>query len=260
MTIDRISFEQSVPSFRDCGEEIFKSILPYIDRVGQDILRELRLPEDLPDGSGPAALLARYQCSRAAYESLPHLDLVLTPNGFAVVGNQHLTPASRQRVASLRERLRREKSDARDALLSALCVSGQYRPSSLLWTPTLARLHGLRTPDGQEVYEEEMQCLQAAIAAAQHRAALAVSEEQMSELLPRQESAELSTLTALCRRFMAAHVLGDASGIRLQEHALQDHLHRHADRYPAYKGSSKYESDHFLPYENKKDDPCFFFG
>lgn len=260
MKIDKSLFEQEVPSFRDCGEETFESIRPYVESVGRDILLELHLADPSTLRPATVALLGRYQCRRAAYESLPHIDLVLTPNGFAVVGNQHFTPASQQRVAALRERLRREKSDARDALLSSLCEEGLHTPSSLLWCPTLARSYGLRSRDGREVYEEEMQQLQGSIASAQHRAALVISEEQMSELLPLQETPVLSSLTVLCRRFMAAHVLGDASGILLLGHALQDHLHRHADRYPAYKGSNKYESDHFRPYENKEDDPCFFFG
>ena len=34
----------------------------------------------------------------------------------------------------------------------------------------------------------------------------------------------------------------------------------YADNLSTYKSSSKYEADHFTPYENKQDDSCYFFG
>lgn len=85
----------------------------------------------------------------------------------------------------------------------------------------------------------------------------------MSELLIGQatfveDSAE-SLLVQRCRRFMAAHVKGDNNAIRLMTHNLQHYLNENADALLAYKSSSKYEADHFTPYENKRNDSTFFF-
>lgn len=253
-------FEQLVPSFRDCEDEIFDSIEPYLHKVENDIRREFSIAAPGYPSQEIETCFNRYLAVRGAYEALPHLDLILTSNGFAVVSNQNLTPASRQRVYDLREKLRREKSDARDRLMQELNASGFYAPTNLLWCPTLVRKYGIRTKDGNMVYEEEMQLVQTDIDAAQHHCAMIVSEEQMTELVSMQETMFYRDLTELCRRYMAAHVKGDNNAIRLMTHNLQHYLNENADALPAYKSSSKYEADHFTPYENKRNDSTYFFG
>ena len=48
----------------------------------------------------------------ALVSALPKLDLVFTPNGFGVVSNQTVAPASKERVQALSDALRRETDDA----------------------------------------------------------------------------------------------------------------------------------------------------
>ena len=178
------------------------------------------------------------------------------------MGNQNLTPASRQRVYDLRERLRREKSDARDRFLEMVIKQGLHNTHNLLWTPTLLRKYGVRTKDGNPVYEEELQLLQSDVDAAQHKAAMLISEEQMQYELSVQDDCGYSFLTEYCRQFMAAYIRRDEKNVRLLAHQIQDYLNRNADtpELAAYRNSSKYEADHFTPYENKRNDSCFFFG
>ena len=270
LSIPQSTFEELVPAFRDCESQIYESIAEYMANVEQTVYDELSISpvRDAADVDSYSDYFIPYICKRTAYEALPHLDLVLTANGFAVVGNQNFTPASRQRVYDLRERLRREKSDARDALLRALLFSDWWseqqmriKLSSLLWCPTLLRKYGVRTRDGNPIYEEELQFVQADLNAAQHLAEMMVGEEQMSELLQVQhledDSAE-SMLVERCRRLMASYLKG--ADLRLAKHEVQDFLNRNADSLPTYKASSKYEADHFKPYENRKNDSTFFFG
>ena len=258
--ITKETFEQLVPSFRDCEGEIFESIEVYLQKVEDSILKEYNLSTSNAQDATLAPLLEAYVCKRTAYEALPHLDLILTANGFAVTSNQNLSPASRQRVEELRERLRREKSDARDALMEGLATASLYAPGNLIWNPSLARRYGIRTKDGKQVYEEEMQLVQPDIDAAQHKCAMMVSEEQMEELVTMQETMFYNDLTDLCRRFMASLIKGNAQNIKVMAKQLQGYLNTHADELPTYRASSKYEADHFQPYENKRDDACFFFG
>ena len=130
------TFEQLVPAFRDCEDDIFASIEHYIENIAQRVRDEFSLTQEQIDSEAArddlVPLFNACVCKRAAYEALPHLDLILTANGFAVASNQNLTPASRQRVYDLRERLRREKSDARDALLALLVENGDVQPDTLL--------------------------------------------------------------------------------------------------------------------------------
>lgn len=260
------TFEQLVPAFRDCEDDIFASIAHYIEHVAQRVRDEFSLTEEQIESEAAKLHLASrydaYVCRRAAYEALPHLDLILTANGFSVVSNQNLTPASRQRVYDLSERLRREKSDARDALLALLVENGDVQADTLLYTPTLLRRYGVRTKDGAPVYEEELQLVLPDLYAAQHLAEKMVGQEQMSELLIGQatfveDSAE-SLLVQRCRRLMATYLKG--ADLRLAKHEVQDFLNRYSDNLPTYKSSSKYEADQFMPYENKQDDSCYLFG
>ena len=258
--ITKEEFEQYVPAFRDCEEEIFESIETYLCSIEETIRKEFNLSTSSFPSQDCETYFNRYLAKRGAFEALHHLDLILTNNGFAVVSNQNLTPASRQRVYDLRERLRREKSDARDALMQELNTCGLYAPHNLLWNATLCRKYGIRTKDGSQIYEEELQLVQTDIDAAQYHCAMIVSEEQMTELVPMQETMFYRDLTELCRRYMAAHVKGENNAIRLMTHNLQHYLNENADALPAYKSSSKYEADHFTPYENKRNDSTYFFG
>ncbi|MBR4553873.1 MAG: hypothetical protein IKO20_09200 [Bacteroidaceae bacterium] len=258
--ITKSYFEAIVPSFRDCEDEIFHSIEPFLQNIAQSVQSEFELTQEQTESETIAPLFFAYVCKRTAYEALPHLDLILTANGFAVASNQNLTPASRQRVYDLRERLRREKSDARDALMQELNTCGLYAPHNLLWNATLCRKYGIRTKDGSQVYEEELQLVKTDIDAAQGKCAFIVSEEQMAELIAMQETMFYQDLIQLCRHFMAAYVKDDVNAIRTMMHRLQHYLNENADALPTYKGSSKYEADHFTPYENKIEDSCFFFG
>lgn len=53
--------------------------------------------------------LKRIVAIDAFYRAVPSLDLVLTPNGFGVVQNQNVAPASKERVANLRASLLAER-------------------------------------------------------------------------------------------------------------------------------------------------------
>lgn len=59
---------------------------------------------NLPDSDNFRILCKRYICHQALFEAIPNLDLILTNNGFAVVGgsNSKYVPASKDRVAALR--------------------------------------------------------------------------------------------------------------------------------------------------------------
>ena len=50
--------------------------------------------------------------NHALYHAIPALDLVLTPNGFGIVNNQNVVPASKERVESLRQSLRHNRDCA----------------------------------------------------------------------------------------------------------------------------------------------------
>ena len=271
ITLSKEAFERYVPAFRDAETRIFEAVLPYMQQYLDKARNVIKIPEDYAGD----ALVEAYVYRQAAWQALPHLDLVLTDNGFAVVSNNNLAPASRDRVAALHERLREEKADARDLLLMDLCRITAWRDteacrrlrSSLLWCPMLLRRYGVTAADGRQVFEREYNALLPQVLAAGEEAARIVSLEQMQWLLEHQDECDedgepdlRSVVREMCRRFMAAVIADRKPAVRTLAAQIQDFLNRHANDLPEYAASSKFQADNFKPYENKRDDACFFFG
>ena len=59
---------------------------------------------------------------------------------------------------------------------------------------------------------------------------------------------------------MSALITGRRDSVRALTTRLQEYLNLRAAELPEYNGSTKFQADHFTPYENGKNDPCFFFG
>lgn len=86
--------------------------------------------------------------------AIPRLDLFLTPNGFGVVSNQNVAPASKERVERLISNLERERDKFIHQLLLTLSQTYDWRDSEPFkaWSatlfPNLAVVEncGLKTP------------------------------------------------------------------------------------------------------------------
>ena len=76
----------------------------------------LKLDEDEPVRVTAACVVAHEAMMRA----VPSLDLVLTPNGFGIVSNQNVAPASRDRVARLITSLEASRDDCIEQLVAYL--------------------------------------------------------------------------------------------------------------------------------------------
>lgn len=268
--ISQPAFEQSVPAFRDSQPNTFEAIRFHIETYLDYARKGLGVPPAFEEQH--QALVEAYIYRSAAYESLPSLDLILTDSGFAVVSNQNLAPASRERVAALRESLRQQASDARDLLLISLCKDETWRETdkcrtlrdTLLWCAMLARRYGLTATDGRELYKQEHRALYPAILAATEACTQLISEEQMQYLLLHQddpnESPEIKILTEHCRKYIAAAAKGNKSAQHLLGTQIQRFINNNEEALAAYRSSSQYRANHAKRYENKKDDPTFFFG
>ena len=268
ITITQSIFETHVPAFRDVESRTFEAIQPTIQRVLESTYEYLMIPED----EGFSEVISAYVSLKAAYDVLPQLDLVLTENGFAVVSNTNLAPASKDRVASLQERLRKDKSIAYDKLLMALmdiptwkdANGSRWLSRSLLWCPTLMRFYGVVSPNGKQVFEEEFRQLFSDMMAAQSTVSRLISFEQMQWLLQNQTHLDRHDrryeLMEHCRSLLSALIMEKRIEVQRLTGLVQHILNTYADELPEYRASSKYEADQFKPYENKREDPCFFFG
>ncbi|MBR5688477.1 MAG: hypothetical protein IKX36_11075 [Prevotella sp.] len=97
-------------------------------------------------------LLMKTVANDAFLHAVPSLDLVLTPNGFGIVSNQNIAPASKERVDRLLASLESERDQAIDLLLPRLplltdwqqSAQGQYFAATLFPNLSLCRRLAIR--------------------------------------------------------------------------------------------------------------------
>lgn len=107
----------------------------FFDRIKPDLLAAERwltqyvvAPSSLrsmPDEEAQTIALGlarRIVVADALLRAIPQLDMVLTPNGFGVVSNQNIAPASRDRVERLLASLERQRDHALRQLLPMLYI------------------------------------------------------------------------------------------------------------------------------------------
>ncbi len=273
-------FESHVPAMADATDEVWRMIQPMCERA----LKQL---SGYPDGGEMATHKERVACLMAAREAIPHLDLAMTPHGFAVVRNENMVPASKDRVDALKESLRRSYTTALDALqVEALqhgwgtSADGVRLIDQLVWQPTIAQDIGLRVPSerlrvvgvgsllnehggGDAVYDTEFRAIRPRLLAAHYALCAVISPEQMGELLdavrnPVLMSPALQRLRYECLCYITAHF--DGSPLVVHERRLLEVLRSDRAAYSAWASSSVCRAQDSARYENEMDDGVFFFG
>lgn len=214
--------------------------------------------------------LAAVAAHRALADAIPSLDLVQTVNGFAVVSNQNLAPASRDRVDRLIAAHRSQRDTAISALIPRLATVPHWRDTpqcgffrSTLFQPKhINSLSPIRNPQSSlwERYEE----LHPAIAAAEDRlAAEYISPELMQRL--RDEALGLSQLSTLDSRLcgaLRAHVADIIQDRPLRDSALRDivdYIRRHLDTFPEWHRSATARLFSPPVFRNSKQSPGYWF-
>ena len=273
-------FESHVPAMADATDEVWRMIEPMYERA----LKQL---SGYPDGGEMATHKERVACLMAAREAIPHLDLAMTPHGFAVVRNENMVPASKDRVDALKESLRRAYTTALDALqVEALqhgwgtSADGVRLIDQLVWQPTIAQNIGLRVPSerlrvvgvgsllnehggGDAVYDTEFRAIRPRLLAAHYALCAVISHEQMAVLLdavrnPPLMSPALQRLRYECLCYITAHF--DGSPLVVHERMLLEVLRSDRAAYSAWASSSVCRAQESTRYENETDDGVFFFG
>ena len=91
--------------------------------------------------------------SEAMLHAIPQLDLILTPNGFGIVSNQNIAPASKERIERLLLSLEKLRDDALQIILTLLptahhwTASSQYEYFAATLFPNLDTIHQLGFTD-----------------------------------------------------------------------------------------------------------------
>lgn len=211
--------------------------------------------------------LAAVAAHRALADAIPSLDLVQTVNGFAVVSNQNLAPASRDRVDRLIAAHRSQCDTAINALMPLLAAIPEWRDTPpcdffrATLFPTPAHIRPLASGAATwERYEE----LHPAIAAAEDRlAAEYISPELMQRL--RDEAlglSQLSTLDARLCEALRSHIADLINDRPLRDTALRDivdYIRRHPDTFPEWHRSDTARLFSPPVFRNSKESPGYWF-
>ena len=95
------------------------------------------IADNAEDAARP--LVCRIVVCHALFHAIPSLDLVLTPNGFGIVSNQNIAPASRERVERLIASVEQQRDDAIILLQKQLFSRNEWQQSEVFgyWSQTL---------------------------------------------------------------------------------------------------------------------------
>ena len=117
---------------------LIEKLYPYLETAEQWSI-DTFVPEAIFDEIAAADSFGPYERFRFPLEKLvvchaymtaiPSLDLVLTPNGFGIVSNQNVVPASRERVDALITSLESQRDAAIEALIIRLSSRTDWQQS-----------------------------------------------------------------------------------------------------------------------------------
>lgn len=124
---------------------LIEKLLPYLNEsetwlcsgiTGKDVLLLLTNAAQENRAKGEAC---RAVTCNALMHAIPALDVVLTPNGFGVVSNQNIAPASKDRVERLIDSVEMQRDDAVMHLMKFIQGMSTWQESEVfdIWNRTL---------------------------------------------------------------------------------------------------------------------------
>lgn len=125
---------------------LFEKLTPFLE-TSEQWLRQNFIPDDLFEtiaaaseaaetASDSAAIVAlkkpveKVIATHAFMSAVPSLDLVLTPNGFGIVSNTNIVPASKERIERLLDSLEAERDTNIEQLLLRLASRNNWQQST----------------------------------------------------------------------------------------------------------------------------------
>lgn len=209
-------------------------------------------------------------CIDAFVRTCRSLDLVLTATGFGIVSTESTAPASKSRVDALVEEMGLQELDLIDEMIQELMkVEGwglteqaQMRVPTLFYSP-----RQLKFMTTLKLSTDNWQLARGRAVTASALLRKEISDEYMDELLVKLRTDTLGNADVIimqkCCAFMADFIsMYDLSGGIPNELLLRQVVHQlesYRDNYPTYTGSTLYARRHAERYQNRKEDPTFFF-
>lgn len=249
----------------------FDKMQPYILAAETWLAQELvspeciaSIPEASPEIKEAAEAVAAYQALSMA---LPSLDVVLTPNGFGVVSNQNVAPASKERMERLVDSLvaNRDRSIATLAkLLPSLkgwfdTRQAWFFNSRLYWWPDLAeRVNGKLSWDGFVNLRPLLSRVETAV---ERRWIGAEYMEKLRDMAIGKESPTEADKRILRRLYpiIIDAVMNSGELDALSMNDVVDIIRNSPEDYPLWHESPIADYYDYKGFENKKDNHGYWF-
>ena len=224
------------------------------------------------DGFGPNERfrypLEKLVACQAYMTAIPSLDLVLTPNGFGIVSNQNIVPASRERVDALMNSLESQRDSAIEALILRLSsrtdwqqsAQGKYFGATMFPLLNLCRRLAIR----EHIWDSYQQLHERLIKIENVLADTYFSQEQM-QVFRSQVITQYSTSKPIEERVirsLQAYELQLLTDIQVHPQCYYDLvtiIRERPDDFPAWHTSPV--ADLFTPkiFQNKKNSSAYWF-
>jgi len=272
-------FEQHVPAAKmpDRNTSVYdrlKEMFAFSYRkVVESVLSPLYAEQAEADETVKQQII-RVVCLEAFVRTCRSLDLVLTATGFGIVSTESMAPASKARVEALIEEINIEELNAIDAIVEwmrnvegwALTPQAEIRIRTFFFRPqhlqllTSMQLTWLNWQKAQNLALEAQRYLRETI-----------SFEYLGVLMERYRSNTCTGADKIVVNkalvFFGVFIsynndrqaVGNPYIPRRHLDDIMDVLERNIDDFPEYKASRLYKKRHRNRYENKQDDPTFFF-
>ena len=204
-----------------------------------------------------------YEAFRRA---LPHLDVVLTPNGFGIVSNANIAPASKERIERLQSSLLINRDAAIHQLLTLLCKQQGWLATEQAEFFRGTMFSNLKHGQSLQDYLEMREKL---IPLEEHIATQYLSMELLSTLQAQVQSCQFSTdkHKHSCRVLQAVEVdcLSNATSTTLSPRAhktltqIVELIRSNPEDFPEWHASTTAQLYTPQVFENKKESGAFWF-
>jgi len=256
---------------------LIEKLYPYLESAEQWVL-DTFVPETIFDEIAEAGSsgsnerfrhpLEKLVACHAYMTAIPSLDLVLTPNGFGIVSNQTVVPASRERVGPLIASLESQRDAAIEALIIRLSSRtdwqqsepGKYFAATMFPFLSLCRRLAIR----EHIWDSYQQLRERLIKIESVLADTYFSHEQMT--IFRQhvitQCRIANNLESQIIRSLQSYELQLLSDVQVHPQCYYDLVNiirEHEEFFPAWHSSKVSELYKPKVFENKKNSSAYWF-
>ena len=223
---------------------------------------------DQNEDSQDRKLLCRLVTNHAYLTAIPSLDIILTPNGFGIVSNQNIAPASKERVERLMDSIEAERDRAAEQLLCHLATiaawhetqQGKFFAATLF--PFLGMCHRLAIRE--HIWSSYQQLHERLIKIENVLAETYFSQEQMNVFRQHvmNQMQDCNAIEEHVIHSLRSYELLLVSDMQVHPQSFYDLVNiirEHEEIFPAWHSSSVAELYTPKIFENKKSSSGFWF-